>query len=73
MLPTVALLPLGMLWLWQNSAISFWLIAMVVCSAAGYGLQQGLLRRDRKLLASAATTADPHWPPKADAAWTAVE
>ena len=73
MLPTVALLPLGMLWLWQNSAISFWLIAMVVCSAAGYGLQQGLLRRDRKLLASAATTADPLWPPKADAAWTAVE
>lgn len=72
-LPTVALLPLGMLWLWQAGALSFWLIAMVVCSAAGYGLQQWLLRRDRKLLASAATTADPLWPSKADQAWAAVE
>ena len=72
-LPLVALLPLGMLWLWQSSALSAWLIAMVLCSAAGYGLQRWLLRRDRKLLGGVATEPDPRWPPKADGAWTAVE
>ncbi|MDS4070792.1 MAG: GTP-binding protein HSR1, partial [Candidatus Competibacter sp.] len=62
-LPVAALLPLGMLWLWQSQALSWWLIAMVACSAAGYGLQRGLLQRDRKLLADAATGPDPRWPP----------
>lgn len=72
-LPVAALLPLGMLWLWRSQALSWWLVAMVACSAAGYGLQRGLLQRDRKLLADAATGPDPHWPPKADGAWAAVE
>ncbi|MCC8999677.1 MAG: 50S ribosome-binding GTPase [Candidatus Contendobacter sp.] len=72
-LPLVALLPLGMLWLWQSKALSGWLIAMVLCSAAGYGLQRWLLQRDRQLLTGAATHPDPRWPPKADGAWTAVE
>jgi len=72
-LPLIALLPLGMLWLWQSKALSGWLIAMVLCSAAGYGLQHWLLQRDRKLLAGAATSPDVRWPPQADGAWTAVE
>jgi predicted GTPase len=72
-LPVAALLPLGALWLWQAKALSGWLLAMVVCSAAGYGLQQWLLRQDRQLLANAATQSDVHWPPKAEGAWTAVE
>ena len=71
-LPVIALLPLGILWLWQIKALSGWLLAMVACSAAGYGLQYVLLRRDRRLLAEAATGPDPHWPAKADAAWAAV-
>ncbi|MBK8753509.1 MAG: 50S ribosome-binding GTPase [Candidatus Competibacteraceae bacterium] len=72
-LPLIALLPLGMLWLWQSKVLSGWLIAMVLCSAAGYGLQRWLLQRDRQLLAGAATHSDPRWPPKADGAWTSVE
>ena len=71
-LPVIALLPLGIVWLWQIKALSGWLLAMVACSAAGYGLQYGLLQRDRKLLAEAATPPDPFWPAKADAAWAAV-
>jgi uncharacterized protein (DUF697 family) len=43
-LPVVALLPLGAFWLWQAEALRWWLLAMVACSAAGYGLQHGLLR-----------------------------
>ena len=72
-LPILALLPLGLFWLWRAEALSGWLLAMVLCSAAGYGLQQGLLRRDRKLLVGAATGPDPRWPPKAEDAWVVVE
>ena len=72
-LPVVALLPLGAFWLWQAEALRWWLLAMVACSAAGYGLQYRLRDRDRQLLADAATGPDPHWPPRADGAWTAVD
>jgi hypothetical protein len=72
-LPVVALLPLGGFWLWQTKALSWWLLAMVVCSATGYGLQYVLLHRERRLLAEAATGPDSHWPAEADAAWAAVE
>ena len=72
-LPVIALVPLGGFWLWQAKALSWWLLAMVVCSAAGYGLQYLLLRQDRRLLTEAATGPDPHWPARADLAWAAVE
>ncbi|MDG4554896.1 MAG: 50S ribosome-binding GTPase [Candidatus Competibacter sp.] len=72
-LPVVALVPLGLFWLWRAEALPWWLLAMVLCSAAGYGLQVWLLRRDRRLLAGAATAPDPRWPPKADGAWAVVE
>ncbi len=72
-LPVVALLLLGTLWLWQSQALLYWLIAMVLCGGTGYGLQAWLVRRDRKLLAAAATEPDPSWPPRAEDAWAAVE
>ncbi len=72
-LPVAALLPLGLFWLWRSGTLFWWLAAMVVCSAAGYGLQYWLLQRDRQLLAGAATGPDTHWPLKAEGAWTAVE
>ncbi|HRF42688.1 MAG TPA: 50S ribosome-binding GTPase [Candidatus Competibacteraceae bacterium] len=71
-LPVAALLPFGAFWLWQTGMLYAWLTAMVLCSAAGYGLQHWLLRKDRRLLADAATAPDPYWPPKADGAWIAV-
>ena len=58
-LPVAALLPLGAFWLWQTGMLFWWLAAMLVCSAAGYGLQSWLLRRDRRLLADAATPRSP--------------
>jgi len=72
-LPVAALVPLGIFWLWRAEALPWWLLAMVLCSAAGYGLQRRLLQRDRDLLAGAATGPDSHWPPQADGAWAAVE
>lgn len=72
-LPILVLPPLGMLWLWQSQALAGWLVALVSCSAAGYGLQRWLLRRDHQLLSGAATGPDPRWPSRADGAWAAVE
>ncbi len=72
-LPILALAPLGLFWLWRAEALPWWLLAMVLCSAAGYGLQCWLLQRDRRLLSGAATGPDPRWPLKAEEAWAAVE
>jgi hypothetical protein len=72
-LPLAALLPLGLWWLWQNGAMPYWLAATLALSAAGYGLQLWLRRRDRRLLADAQTAPDPQWPPKSKAAWDAIE
>ena len=72
-LPLLALLGFGMLWLWQSGNLQYWLIAMVVCGSLGYGLQQWLVRRERKLLTEAVTEPNPDWPPSADGAWQQVE
>ena len=72
-LPILALAPLGLLWLWQQHAGLWWLLALALCSAGGYALQYGLRRRDRALLAQAEIGPDPGWSPRADNAWAAVE
>ncbi|MDG4598247.1 MAG: 50S ribosome-binding GTPase [Candidatus Contendobacter sp.] len=72
-LPVVALLPLGLFWLWRVEALPWWLLALVLCSGAGYGLQRWLRQRDRQLLAGAMTGPDPGWPPKEEGAWVVVE
>ena len=72
-LPVAALLPLGLLWLWQSGNLPWWLAALLGCSAAGYAFQFWLRRRDRRLLAGAATTPDAQWPPRSKAAWDAIE
>lgn len=72
-LPFLALLGFGMAWLWQHGFLLFWAFVMLLCSGLGYGLQQWLLRRDRKLLAEAATEPNPEWPLSADDAWQQVQ
>ena len=72
-LPVAALLPVGIWWLWEHGALIWWLAAMVTASAAGYGLQFWLRRRDRRLLAGAQTTPDPQWAPRSRAAWAVIE
>ncbi|NCA71335.1 MAG: GTP-binding protein HSR1 [Sphingobacteriia bacterium] len=71
--PMLALLPLGLLWLWQLGVVWVWLLALALFSAAGYGLQFWLARRERAWLDAAETKPDPDWPPVADGAWILVE
>ena len=72
-LPVLALLGFGLLWLWQSDYIQYWLIAMVACGSLGYGMQQWLVRRERQLLAEAVTEPNLDWPPSADKVWQQVE
>mgnify|MGYP003672342627 CR=1 FL=1 len=72
-LPFLAVFGFGMLWLWQSGFMIFWLMAMLVCGGLGYGLQQMLLQRERKLLAESVSEPNPDWPPSADSAWQQVE
>lgn len=71
--PVAALLPLGLVWLSQVEAMRYWLAALVLFSAVGYGLQFWLHRHERRLLLTAETGPDPVWPPAAEAAWALVE
>ncbi|SEQ79240.1 hypothetical protein SAMN05421690_1001169 [Nitrosomonas sp. Nm51] len=72
-LPFLALLGLGTVWLWQHGYLLFWALVMLICTVLGYGLQQLLVRRDRRLLAEAVTEPNPEWPLSADAAWDQVQ
>lgn len=73
LIPVVALLPLGMLWLRQEGLLPYWLASLVAFSALGYGLQFWLKRREQGGLAAEQTQPDPDWPPSAEAAWALVE
>ena len=73
LLPLLALLGFGALWLWQSGNLHYWLIALVVCGSLGYGLQALLVRRERQLLKDSATEPNPEWPPSAEKVWREVE
>lgn len=72
-LPVLGLFGFGLLWLWQNDTLQYWLIAMVGCGGLGYSLQQWLVRRERRLLTEAVTEPNPEWPPSAERVWQKVE
>lgn len=73
MLPLLALLVFGILWLWQSGNLQVWLIAMVICGGLGHGLQQWLVRRERKLLTDTGTEPNPDWPPSTEEVWQKVK
>ncbi len=72
-LPVLALLGFGVLWLWQSDYLHYWLIGLIACGSLGYGLQQWLIWRERHFLMDNATEPNPDWPPSADAVWRQVE
>ena len=72
-LPVLALVGFGLVWLWQSGYLQYWLIAMALCGILSYGLQHWLVRRERKLLRESVTEPNPTWPPSADEVWQRVE
>ncbi|GKS68483.1 GTP-binding protein [Nitrosomonas sp. PY1] len=72
-LPILALLGFGVIWLWQSDYLVTWLIVLTVCGVLSYGLQSWLVQRESKLLQDATTIPNPIWPPSADTVWKQVE
>ncbi|ADC62674.1 GTPase family protein [Allochromatium vinosum] len=73
LVPFVALLPLGFVWLHQHDAALYWFATIILCGLLGFGVQFWLRRRERAALDLEHTGPDPAWPPSADGAWTQVE
>lgn len=71
--PVLIAFGLGMLWLWQTGNLHYWFFITITCSSCGYGLQQWLALRERKLLTEAGTEPNPEWPPDADTAWQQIK
>jgi predicted GTPase len=75
LLPTLSLLPLGSLWLWERGLLLYWALAACAATLAAFGFQRWLLRpapRAERPIAATSSAADPSWSPAEQAAWTAV-
>ena len=75
LLPTLSLLPLGSLWLWERGLLLYWALAACAATLAAFGFQHWLLRptpRAERHIAATSSAADPSWSPAEQAAWTAV-
>jgi len=80
LLPFLALIPLGGLWLWQQGWLLVWLAAAVAVSAAGAGYAQWLRYRARRNRAhwdsqgsdAPVSAPDSDWSPDDLAAWQQV-
>ena len=75
-LPTVSLILLGSLWLWQNGYLLYWGLATCVAVAAAYYLERGLMVPLPTVAdgrpEEAEDRGDPVWTPRQEQAWTDV-
>lgn len=73
LLPTLSLVPLGSLWLWEHGYIIGWAIGTCIAVAAAYYLQSWLIvPLPREPTQEAAEPADPGWTPRQSEAWDDV-
>ena len=72
-LPLVALPLGGVVWLWGSGYFGYWLLGLVLCALAGYGLHWLSRWRNRSRTEEAVTGPDPNWAPGAAPAWELVE
>ncbi|HWB46232.1 MAG TPA: GTPase [Hyphomicrobiaceae bacterium] len=76
LLPTISLVPLGTLWLWEHGAVLYWALAMCVVVAGAYILQRRLIvplpAKDLAATDSLAELGDPAWTPRQEEAWSDV-
>jgi predicted GTPase len=75
-LPTVSLVLLGSLWLWQNGYVLYWALGTCIAVTGAYLLERRLMmpvsETEAKALREGATPGDPGWTPRQEEAWTDV-
>lgn len=82
LLPSLTLIPLGSLWLWENGYLLHWAVVAAGLVAGAFAWQRWLLRRPTRPKRSAAQgtstpsgdleAPDPHWSPAELEAWKDV-
>ena len=79
LLPTLSLIPLGSIWLWQRGYLLHWALATAVLVGIAFALQRAILKHPGMMSkpadtgnVSPAAAADPGWTPAEQQAWTDV-
>ncbi len=70
-LPTLVLMPLGLLWLWQQNALLWWVLSAISITALSWVLQR--FAGSDPTVEKPGITADRYWPERGQAAWKSVE
>lgn len=72
-LPFILLPMLGVLWLWQDGHLLFWLAALLGAGSVGFLLHWLAQRLEQRNEQPPDTQPNPHWPAQADSPWQAVD
>ncbi len=70
-LPSLVLLPLGLLWLWQHDGLLWWVLSAVSITALTWAVQR--FAGGDPTVDKPGITADRYWPERGQAAWQSVE
>jgi uncharacterized protein len=76
LLPWLALLPLGFLWLWQNSVANWWFLGAAILGVAAFALRLSIAKTSKieaEAMADRASPASPEWGLREKEAWRLVE
>jgi predicted GTPase len=76
LVPWLALLPLGFLWLWQNSAAIWWFLGAALLSVAAFALRLSIgktAKDEAEAMAKRASPASLAWGLREKEAWRLVE
>lgn len=72
-LPLLALPVFGLLWLWQEDHMLFWLASLLIAGSLGFILHSLARWREKRRVEQPATSPSPHWPSEADSPWQQVD
>jgi predicted GTPase len=76
LLPWLALLPLGLLWLWQNFVVNWWFLGAAMLSVAALALRLSIAKTasiEAEAMADRASPASPEWGLREKEAWRLIE
>jgi uncharacterized protein len=76
LLPWLALLPLGFLWLWQNSVANWWFLGAATLGVGAFALRLSIAKTSKveaEAMAERASPASPEWGLREKEAWLLVE
>jgi hypothetical protein len=76
LLPSLALLPLGFLWLWQQSAAIWWFLGAALLGVVAFALKLSIAQTakvEAEGMAERASPASPEWGLREKEAWRHVE